>query len=149
MVADRRKNFIVFKGEWRGVSGEGGIPRIRRFERSLNASFVTIVPKKEVVTSIKDFRPISLVGNIYKIISKVIINRLKKVLDEMVSTSQNAFVEGSQILNAALVANEAVDSRKKKGVPGILCMLDLEKAYDHVNWHFLDFIMSMMGVGNK
>lgn len=90
-----------------------------------------------------------LVGSIYKIIPKLLTNRLKKVLDETVSTSQNAFVEGRQILNAALVANEVVDSRKKKGVPGILRKLDLDKAYDHVNYNFLDSIMSMMGVGDK
>lgn len=95
------------------------------------------------------FFPTVLIGSIYKIIPKVLSNRLKKVLDETVSTSQNAFVEGRQILNAALVANEVVDSRKKKGVLGILCKLDLDKAYDHVNCDFLDSIMSMMGVGDK
>lgn len=42
-----------------------------------------------------------------------------------------------------------VDSKKKKGEPGIVCKLDLEKVYDHVNWEFLDFIMSKMGFGNK
>lgn len=58
-------------------------------------------------------------------------------------------MEGRQILDAALVANEVVDSRKKRGEPGILCKLDLEKAYDHVNWDFLDFIMSKMWFGDK
>lgn len=73
-------------------------------------------------------------------------NRIKKVLDETVSSSQNAFMEGRQILDVALVANEVVDSRRKKGVPGILCKLDLEKTYDHVNWEFLDFMMLKMAL---
>ncbi|KAG5628727.1 hypothetical protein H5410_000444 [Solanum commersonii] len=60
------------------------------------------------------------------------IIRLKKVLAEVVSTSQNAFVEGKRILYAALVANKVMDSKIKQGVPGVLCKLDLEKAYDHV-----------------
>ncbi|XP_019257859.1 PREDICTED: uncharacterized protein LOC109236094 [Nicotiana attenuata] len=91
--------------------------------------------------------PISLVGSIYKIISKVLSNRLKKVLDVSVSSSENAYVEGRQILNATLVENELVDSRRKNREPDLLCKLDLEKAFDRVNWEFLDFIMMWMGFG--
>lgn len=65
------------------------------FKRSLNASFITIVPKKKLGRNIKDYRPISLVGSIYKIISKVLSNRLKKVLDETVSTSHSWKVDRS------------------------------------------------------
>lgn len=71
--------------------------------------------------------------------------RLKKVLDKIVSTSQNAFVEGKHILDATLVANEAVDSRRKQRVPNVLCKLVLEKAYNHVSWSFLDFITAQRG----
>ncbi|XP_075080405.1 uncharacterized protein LOC142165916 [Nicotiana tabacum] len=117
------------------------------FKRSINASFITIVPKKEGASCIKDYMPISLVRSIYKIISKVLSNRLKKVLDVSVSSSQNAFVEGRQILDTTLVANELVDSKRKNREPGLLCMLDLEKAFDHVNWEFLDFIMMRMVFG--
>lgn len=56
---------------------------------------------------------------------------------------------GRQILDAILVTNEVIDSRKKKGEPGILCKLDLEKAYNHVNWDFLDLIMMKMGFGSN
>lgn len=97
------------------------------FEKSLNASFIVIIAKREGASGMKNCRPISLVGSIYKIISKVLSIRLKKVLDEIVSTSQNAFVEGRQILDATLVANEVVDSRRKQGVPGVLYKLDLER----------------------
>ena len=64
------------------------------FAYSLNATFVALIPKKQNTTNIRDYRPISLVGSIYKILSKVLANRLKLVLDGLVSESQNASVGG-------------------------------------------------------
>ena len=57
----------------------------------------------------QDFRPISLVGSFYKIISKILANRLKRVIGKVVSNSRNALVGGRQILDTVLVANEAID----------------------------------------
>ena len=65
------------------------------------------------------------------------------------SPTQNAFVEGRQILDAALTANEAIDSPLKGDEAGVLCKLDLEKAYDHINWDFLLTVMQKMGFGEK
>ena len=64
------------------------------FEKSLNASFLAFIPKKVDAVEIKVFRPISLVGGIYKIISEVLANRLRRVAHELISDSQNAFVKG-------------------------------------------------------
>ena len=64
------------------------------FEKSLNASFLALIPKKVDAVEVKDFRPISLVGGIYKIISKVLANRLRKVVNGLISDSQNTFVKG-------------------------------------------------------
>ena len=102
---------------------------------------MVLIPKKVGASDVKDFRPISLTSSIYKIISKVLANRLREVLGSLLSPSQNAFIQGRQIQDLVLIASESLDSRQKSRVPGLICKLDLEKAYDHVNWNFLIYLM--------
>ncbi|XP_055800465.1 uncharacterized protein LOC129869923 [Solanum dulcamara] len=67
----------------------------------------------------------------------------------LVDEHQMAFLKGRQIMDATLLANELVDSRVKQMLQGVLCKLDIEKDYDHVNWAFLLKILRDMGFGNK
>ena len=74
---------------------------------------MVLIPKKSGVEDLGDFRPISLLGGLYKLLAKVLVNRLKKVVGNVVSTSQNAFVRERQILDTSLIANEVIDSWQK------------------------------------
>ena len=119
------------------------------FQRSLKSTFLLLIPKKEGTEDLRDFRPISLVGSVYKLLAKVLANRLKTVMGEVIFDSQHAFVHGRQILDVVLIANEALDSRLKDNIPSLLLKMDIEKDFDHVNWNFLVEVMSKMGFGHR
>jgi len=78
-----------------------------------NASFITLVPKRNNPTNLNDFRPISLVGCVYKVIFKVLANRIKRVLPLVIDKSQLACLSGRGLLDSVLVANETVDYLKR------------------------------------
>ena len=119
------------------------------FDKRLNASFIALIPKCSSALGLSNYRPISLVGCIYKLLAKVLANRLWVVLDEVVGPNQFSFIKGRQILDCSLVANEVIDEIKKKMSGGLIFKVDFEKAYDSVEWTFLDAVMAKMGFGGR
>ncbi|GJZ74574.1 reverse transcriptase domain, reverse transcriptase zinc-binding domain protein [Tanacetum coccineum] len=81
-----------------------------------------------------DYRPISLIGCAYKVITKILATRLFKVMPKIISPNQTAFISGRQILDGVLIANEIVNYAKKSGMKFLLFKVDFEKAFDCVNW---------------
>ncbi|KAL6339823.1 hypothetical protein AAG906_034911 [Vitis piasezkii] len=110
----------------------------RSFVKSLNTTFLVLIPKKGGAEDMGDFRPISLLGGLYKLLAKVVV-----------SLDQNAFVKGRQILDASLIANEVIDTWQKRKEKGLICKLDIEKAYDSISWDFLMKILRKLGFGSR
>ena len=127
MKADILKVFLEFEND--------GI-----IHGATNETYICLIPTKANSSKVKDFRPISLVTRLYKIISKVLSLCLKGVLEDTIAKTQDAFVAGRQILDIVLVANEIVEEYRKPGRACVVFKIDCEKAYDYVKCDFLDFV---------
>jgi hypothetical protein len=95
------------------------------------------VTKGATQTTMKDWRPIALCNVLYKLIAKVLANRMKVMLYKCISDSQSAFVPGRSILDNAMVAIEVIHYMKTKtrGQDGCVALkLDISKAYDKIYW---------------
>lgn len=119
--------------------------------REMNATFITVIPKVERPETVSEFRPISLCNTPYKIISKCLVRRLRKVVEDLVGDSQNAFVPGRKMSDSCLIGHEMLHSMKKKkgSALGAIFKVDLNKAYDRVRWDFLQKVLEEMNFPPK
>ena len=119
-----------------------------RMPQVLNETYICLIPKVKCPHKISEFRPISLYNVIYKIISKVLANRLKKIFPNVISEEQSAFVPRRQITDNVFIAYETMHriNQKRKGKEGMMAVkLDISKAYDRVKWAYLEEVMTKMG----
>ncbi|PKI46656.1 hypothetical protein CRG98_032998 [Punica granatum] len=112
-----------------------------------NNTFICLIPKRQGASNFKDFRPISLCNVCYKVISKIIANRLKPLLDRIISPNQTAFIEGRWINENGLLAQEILHTmRKTKARRGWIGLkIDFTKAFDKLEWSFIIKIMEKLG----
>ncbi|KAK3183580.1 hypothetical protein Dsin_030866 [Dipteronia sinensis] len=115
--------------------------------KDINKTFIVLIPKCGNPESMKDFRPISLVGSLYKVLSKVLAYRLRRVMDSIISETHMAFVKNWQIIDNFVIAEEVIHSWRKERDGGLIIKLDFEKAYDSVDHDFLDSTIRDMGFG--
>ncbi|GJY25560.1 cysteine-rich receptor-like protein kinase [Tanacetum coccineum] len=103
-----------------------------KFVNGCNPSFTVLVPKKNDPLGFSDYRPISLIGCVYKIISKILIIRLDKIISSIIGLNQTAFLSGRQILDRCLNANEIIRMAKIEDHKLLLFKVDFEKSFDSV-----------------
>ncbi|KAL5575991.1 hypothetical protein UlMin_017690 [Ulmus minor] len=114
---------------------------------NINETIITLLPKIKNPTRITEFRPISLCNVLYKIISKMLANRLRKVMDYIISEEQSAFIPGRLISDNAIIGFECLHAikRRKTKKNYLALKLDMEKAYDRVEWDFIRKVMEKLG----
>lgn len=112
---------------------------------SLNATFIALVPKEEQPSTPEKYRPIALCNVIYKVISKVIANRLKPLLLLLISPEQTGYVEGRQIMDGIILTHEVIHSLKSTKKPDMLLKIDLSKAFDKLCWRYIQSILRAFG----
>lgn len=118
----------------------------------VNYTFITLIPKVSDVKKVGEFRLISLCNVIYKIVAKVLANRLKSTLPHVISPNQSAFILGRLITDNIVIAYETLHTMTTKCKGNNRCMalkLDTNKAYDQVDCDFLRAIMVKMGFNSR
>ena len=116
-----------------------------KLSRGSNVAFIALIAKVEAPVGLKEYRPISMVGCVYKMISKLLARRLQKVMDSLIAPHQSSFIAGRQILDGALIAGEIIDSCKRRKLKSTILKLDFHKAFDSVAWNFLEWTLIQMG----
>jgi hypothetical protein len=117
----------------------GRIPKI------LNSTFLALIPKTDNPETLDNFRPISLCNCTYKIVSKVIARRIKRILSKNILKQQFGFLEGRQIHEAIGIAQEGLHSMKTRSLKGTVLKIDLSKAYDRVSWMYIQLLLTHLG----
>jgi len=125
-----------------------GILNNQESPEKINKTFIVLIPKGKDPKSPKDYRPISLCNVSMKIVTKVIANRIKSILPDVIDAEQSGFVEGRLITDNGLIAMECFHwlKKKRKGKKGMMAVkLDMSKAYDRIEWPFVQGVLTAMG----
>lgn len=143
-------NFVFVKKFWYLIKGEIRIMFDQfhgndKLPKAMLAYFVALIPIINLPMELKDYRLISLLGCLYKLLAKVLAKRLARVMSLIISQNQSAFLKGMDLADGVLVINEIVDFAKKSNLECLILKVDFEKAYDSVDFGFLVYMMRRVG----
>ncbi|GKF19672.1 RNA-directed DNA polymerase, eukaryota, partial [Tanacetum coccineum] len=119
------------------------------FPIGCNSSFIALIPKSLDPKSVGDFRPISLIGCVYKVVTKILQSRLSLVISDLISDVQTAFLPNRQILDGPFIINELLSYCKHKKKSAMVFKVDFAKAYDSIRWDYLEDVLCSFGFGSK
>ncbi|KAL0439868.1 UNVERIFIED_CONTAM: LINE-1 retrotransposable element O protein [Sesamum latifolium] len=138
-----------FKAAWPVVGGEVTQAILEFFAtgrllKQVNSTLISLIPKVNNPTVVAEFRPISCCNVLYKVITKILVQRMQGILDSLISPSQNAFVPGRSIGDNILLAQELFNGYNQQTLPPRCALkVDLRKAYDTVEWDFLRSVLTL------
>jgi hypothetical protein len=112
----------------------------------VNLAYLTLIPKKTEASYPGDFRSVSLIHSLAKLLTKILANRLAPELDKLVSTSQSAFIKNLCIQDNFLMVNQTVKLLQRKNISSPFLKLDIKKAFYSVSWAFLMEVLHHMGL---
>lgn len=149
-------NSTFYKQYW-GIVGEAVTKeiqhafRIGKLKSTLNHTFIALIPKSDLANRVDHFCPIALCNIVFKLITKIISNRLRPILDHIIHPCQAAFIPNRSIGDNILINHKVMHClNKKKGRLSFMAIkLDLAKAYDRIEWHVLILIMAKFGFNSK
>ncbi|KAL0455426.1 UNVERIFIED_CONTAM: LINE-1 reverse transcriptase [Sesamum latifolium] len=117
-----------------------------RLLKQVNSTLILLIPKVNTPTVVAEFWPISCCNVLYKVITKILVQRMRGILDKLISPSQNAFVPGRSIGENILLAQELFNGYNQQHLPPRCALkVDLRKAYDTVEWDFLSAVLALFG----
>ena len=111
----------------------------------LNTGLLCLLPKGGCKTNLKNWRPITLLGTVYKLLAKPMARRLQPMLNDIIRPNQTRFIKGRSIIDNVFLAFETMDWAVESQQPMVMLLLDFEKAYDRVEWKFLEGTMQALG----
>lgn len=116
---------------------------VGRLIPGMNEAIICLIPKGDAPESLNQFRPISLCNVLLKIVSKIIANRLKPIMTKLTNRFQSSFIPGRSTTDNVVIAQEILHSlkRRKGSMRGFILKVDLENAYDRVDWIFFKGIL--------
>nr|GEW11558.1 RNA-directed DNA polymerase, eukaryota [Tanacetum cinerariifolium] len=115
------------------------------FSIRCNSSFITLIPKTLDPKTVGDYRPISFIGSLYKVVTKILATRLSTVILELISDVQTAFLPNRQILDGPFIINEFLARCHHKKQRAMVFKVDFAKAYDSIRWNYLEAVFNSFG----
>jgi exonuclease III len=117
--------------------------------QSFSTASIKLIPKKGDISNIKNWRPISLLNVLYKVMSKALNNRLKRIAGKIVTRSQKGFVDKRYIQECLINIIETINYGNLNNIPSFCLALDQKKAFDSVNHQFMTEVYKFFGFGNQ